>query len=130
MKGDREECLDAGFDEYLAKPLRAQQLHELIERSLGLFPPSEPAAIRRRSTRRSSSTWSAATRSCSATWSPCFLDGVPGMLERIRKAIDDQDARKLNDAAHELRGAVGPLRRGARRSRRPAGSRRWVATTP
>ena len=29
------------------------------------------------------------------------------MLERIRAAIDDQDAARLNDAAHELKGAAG-----------------------
>jgi CheY-like chemotaxis protein len=31
MKGDRERCLDAGMDGYLAKPIRAQALYELLE---------------------------------------------------------------------------------------------------
>ena len=32
MKGDREKCLDAGMDDYLAKPIRPQQLYDLIEK--------------------------------------------------------------------------------------------------
>ncbi|SVE62625.1 uncharacterized protein METZ01_LOCUS515479, partial [marine metagenome] len=31
MKGDRERCLDAGMDGYLAKPIRAETLYNMIE---------------------------------------------------------------------------------------------------
>jgi len=30
MKGDRERCLDAGMDNYIAKPIRARQLYDVI----------------------------------------------------------------------------------------------------
>jgi two-component system, sensor histidine kinase and response regulator len=36
MKGDRERCLDAGMDGYLAKPIRAQALYELLENYITL----------------------------------------------------------------------------------------------
>ncbi|MBU0692375.1 response regulator [bacterium] len=32
MKGDREKCLDAGMDDYLAKPIRPQTLYDLVEK--------------------------------------------------------------------------------------------------
>jgi two-component system, sensor histidine kinase and response regulator len=32
MKGDRERCLEAGMDDYLSKPVNAQELLEAIER--------------------------------------------------------------------------------------------------
>jgi CheY-like chemotaxis protein len=32
MKGDRERCLDAGMDGYLSKPIRPQELDDLLER--------------------------------------------------------------------------------------------------
>jgi len=35
MKGDREQCLQAGMDHYLAKPLRSHELFALLEQ---LFP--------------------------------------------------------------------------------------------
>ena len=31
MRGDRERCLDAGMDEYLSKPIRADELKSLLE---------------------------------------------------------------------------------------------------
>ncbi len=34
MKGDRERCLAAGMDGYLSKPIRSQQLDEILERYL------------------------------------------------------------------------------------------------
>ncbi|MBI4582501.1 MAG: PAS domain-containing protein [Planctomycetes bacterium] len=35
MKGDREQCLEAGMDGYIAKPLKAAELYETIEQVLG-----------------------------------------------------------------------------------------------
>ncbi len=32
MQGDRERCLAAGMDSYIAKPLRARELIELLEK--------------------------------------------------------------------------------------------------
>ncbi len=34
LKGDRERCLQAGMDAYIAKPLRARSLLEVIETTL------------------------------------------------------------------------------------------------
>ncbi len=32
MKGDRESCLDAGMDDYIAKPINREELQQVIER--------------------------------------------------------------------------------------------------
>ena len=31
MKGDRQRCLDAGMDGYICKPIRSQELYEIVE---------------------------------------------------------------------------------------------------
>ncbi|MCR4396273.1 MAG: response regulator, partial [Candidatus Saccharicenans sp.] len=36
MKGDREKCLEAGMDDYVAKPLYPEQLYRAIERAIAL----------------------------------------------------------------------------------------------
>ena len=34
MEGDREKCLSYGMDDYLAKPIRAEELYRVLERTL------------------------------------------------------------------------------------------------
>ncbi|MEZ6073458.1 MAG: response regulator [Pirellulales bacterium] len=40
MKGDRERCIAAGMDGYIAKPIRAGELYEQIEAVVARFEPS------------------------------------------------------------------------------------------
>ncbi|MEA2632015.1 MAG: two-component system, sensor histidine kinase and response regulator, partial [Chloroflexota bacterium] len=86
MKGDREECLGAGFDEYLAKPLRVQELRDLVERTAGIpatpGPPGPAPAIDKESVLDLVGGDALLLRDLIGL----FLDGAKGMLARIRAA--------------------------------------------
>ena len=43
MQGDREKCIDAGMDDYLAKPIRPKDVRGVIERWSAQMGPSAPA---------------------------------------------------------------------------------------
>jgi CheY-like chemotaxis protein len=45
MTGDREKCLDAGMDDYVAKPVRLEDLRAIIERWGAIAAVSEPAPL-------------------------------------------------------------------------------------
>jgi signal transduction histidine kinase/CheY-like chemotaxis protein len=46
MTGDRERCLAAGMDGYIAKPIHAQDLFDIIDALIPARPPSVPEADR------------------------------------------------------------------------------------
>ena len=45
MKGDRERCLAAGMDDYLAKPIKAADLYAILERVTGGGAAAEPVSL-------------------------------------------------------------------------------------
>jgi PAS domain S-box-containing protein len=110
MKGDRERCLEAGMDNYVAKPINSKQLFEMIDgvRSAELKPPpgaelgisqeildetqllarfeGEPGLLR--------------------DVVGLYLDDSPKLLDGIRGAVERGDAQALERAAHKLKGTV------------------------
>lgn len=42
MKGDREECLGAGMNDHVSKPLRIEELYAALQRSYPVDPDKKP----------------------------------------------------------------------------------------
>jgi PAS domain S-box-containing protein len=110
LKGDRENCLAAGMDDYLSKPVRRADLLGAINRVLqrpaeGDATQAGAAAIghfsRARLLDELQGDESALRRLLSL-----FLDNTPGLMERMRAAIQSGDAGALGMAAHTLKGSL------------------------
>ncbi|OHB83965.1 MAG: hypothetical protein A2V98_14165 [Planctomycetes bacterium RBG_16_64_12] len=119
MKGDRERCLEAGMDEYIAKPIRASLVFNTIEAVLGT-----PVAEKTRPELQASSErplpeqaegvldWSEALQALRGDRAllravvEAVLEESPRLMTAIRHAIDAGDATALRLAAHTLRGSL------------------------
>jgi CheY-like chemotaxis protein len=111
MSGDRERCLNAGMDAYIAKPLHARELQSLVEKlgSAAVVRPDETAAL--------------ATPPHCFDFGPAlarlegdvellreqmrfFIQDAPGLLTEIGAAVARHDGEALQLAAHRLRGLL------------------------
>jgi two-component system, sensor histidine kinase and response regulator len=115
MKGDRERCLAAGMDGYLAKPIDGGELFETVERfaapALGGAAPSsvrervpdgvDVAALVERLD---------GDRAAARTMGRLFLDEYPRGLADLRAALAAGDADGLRRAARTLKGSIGLFR--------------------
>jgi CheY-like chemotaxis protein len=111
MKSDRERCLRAGMDDYLAKPIAAAELFRVMERVLAGGHEAEPLPAARG---QPETLLDAATLRAACDDDPTLLRQLievlqadaPGTLARVRDAVDQRDASQLREAAHALRGLL------------------------
>ena len=113
MKGDREQCLAAGMDDYIAKPIHSTQLYPMLEQyaHLGQDQPSAPLPA---SAPCDAPPFDAETFQENIGDGPLmqelirlFLEESQPMLGNACQALHDLDAEALHHAAHSLKGLVG-----------------------
>ncbi len=120
MQGDREDCLKAGMDDYLPKPMSAEALARMIEKwaahvqgaaAAGREPPADSAAP--------SPGGAGATvfdeasllervmgdRALAQEIARGFLDDAPRQISALRGHLGQQDAPAVRLQAHALKGA-------------------------
>ena len=111
MKGDRERCLAAGMDGYVPKPIRAQQLFEVIQEVLGAAATLTPLASAPPCAVAPAVDWSAALEAVQGDREllqdlvAIFLEECPRLIEQIRQSLAQGDAAQLRRAAHTLAGS-------------------------
>jgi CheY-like chemotaxis protein len=109
LKGDRERCLAAGMDDYLAKPIRTAELLSILERLGGGGPlaPSAPASVEPAFEPAEILARVDGDRALLAELVDIFRDEAPRMLAELRRCFEAGNPRGVQDAAHALKGCVG-----------------------
>jgi HPt (histidine-containing phosphotransfer) domain-containing protein len=106
LKGDRERCLEAGMDGYLAKPVDRLQLFEAVEQHSG-HRPAVPAPGAFDASRML--TQFDGDLNLLRELGHMFIEFCPDQLAKIRAAIHANDCERLAAAAHTLKGSAGTL---------------------
>jgi PAS domain S-box-containing protein len=113
MKGDKERCLAAGFDEHLPKPIRAAELVETLDRLTARRSLADAGAARR-ATRYQSGFFDHAAALERAGGDDgtlhdilrIFLRDAPRYVAAIEGGIERGEPPTIRQAAHTLKGAA------------------------
>jgi PAS domain S-box-containing protein len=107
-KDTRQQCIDAGMDDYLAKPIRRRELLAVIERWLARTPEmrsSAPGVLDLDHLLRQVGGDVPAARKLIRL----FLEMTPPLLADLRQALEAQDTGRLTRSLHTLKGSVTQL---------------------
>jgi signal transduction histidine kinase/CheY-like chemotaxis protein len=119
LRGDRERCLAAGMDDYIAKPVRPEELGSVLARwlprraaepasGLATAPTSEEAVDRSVLARLGDPT-QGGDPAFLAELVAAFLDETPRQLAALRRAAAAGDGDTVARMSHTLRGSSASL---------------------
>ncbi len=121
MRGDRERCLQAGFDGYVSKPVQFKELFDTIDR----LAPTDAGSAKRRTPipggaavadapaesgigfdERVALERTGGDRDLLKELIAVFLHEIPSWMQTLRVALERRDAPSLRLTAHTVKGAV------------------------
>ena len=122
IKGDREQCIKAGMDDYISKPFEPRTLQETMERFLAAAVAKSPAAPAEQRPPAPSLADVAAPIDCHALLARClgnlqfaqslladFETDLPHRVDQIMSHAQAGDAQAAAESAHALKGAAAVM---------------------
>lgn len=115
MTGDRERCLAAGMDGYLAKPFKPEALHRLLDELVsGNLAPSvtESEPFSQVFNPEAALSRFEHDEELLDEVIDVFIETIPRLLARMQEAVASRDARAVQTTAHSLKGTISNLSEG------------------
>jgi CheY-like chemotaxis protein len=109
LNGDRERCLAAGMDGYLAKPIDPVMLFSTVEQEASAGPAPEKPQSCGAIDREQMMERLGGDEVLFQDVIQVFLADCPVRLAAIKAAIDSGDAEEIRRTSHALKGAAGNL---------------------
>jgi two-component system sensor histidine kinase/response regulator len=115
IKGDRERCLAAGMDGYLSKPIRIQELDDVLNRCSASEPKDDSPAPQSAEPQELPVSKSELLERIDddlgllSELLELFRTDYPGQLQALRQAIVNNDAPTLERVGHALKGSLANL---------------------
>ena len=114
MKGDRERCIESGMDGYLSKPIRPQELDEVLDKYLNgdrqLIAAVEPAGLQEAPVIAAELLERIdGDRGLLSELLELFRGEYPAQILALREAVKSGDSETLERVGHGLKGALGNL---------------------
>ncbi len=111
MQGDRQRCLDAGMDDYVSKPINAEEVKDIVEkwttnRAASPGNTNEPAPV----DLEKALAELAVDRATFLQVLDGFVETIPARVADLEQAVAHADPEMLCAAAHTLKGSAGNVR--------------------
>lgn len=116
MQGDREQCLEAGVDDYVSKPIQIEKLVEALSgcKPHSVTPACQPAsaaegALDLKVLQTLREMLGDDVDEGMAELIDCYLTDAPKLLQVIYDAVANEDAIAINHATHTLKSSSASL---------------------
>jgi signal transduction histidine kinase/CheY-like chemotaxis protein len=112
LAGERERVLEAGMDDFLAKPFRPSILESLLHRQWDTTPATGSAVVEtaKITTAPANASPDSADLEVEVNRSEklirLFLDRMPGQLAALGRAVEAQDAPQIQALSHHIKGST------------------------
>jgi two-component system, sensor histidine kinase and response regulator len=109
MQGDRERCLAAGMDAYVSKPIRREDLFEVLHRIRPGFENAPNAAVpsERQLDRAALMDLVEGDVEALKKMAGMLFEQMPRFLTQLRSAIVQENRAAIERTAHSIKGSVG-----------------------